>query len=117
MCRHGKVEGIMTTAMTIEMEDRHSPPFFRKLPVSIERGEGVYVWDEEGKRYLDFTGGWGVTSLGHAHPVITNALMEQANKIIQNPSSGLTYSPVRARLLSLLGRILPSGLTRVFFSS
>jgi acetylornithine/N-succinyldiaminopimelate aminotransferase len=49
--------------------------------------------------------------------VITDALLEQSKKIIQNPNSGLTYSPVRARLLSLMGEILPAPLTRVFFSN
>lgn len=67
--------------------------------------------------YIDFTSGWGVTCIGHAHPVIIDALMEQGRKIIQNPNSGLTYSPARARLLSLLAGILPSGLTRVFFTN
>jgi acetylornithine/N-succinyldiaminopimelate aminotransferase len=47
----------MTTTKTIEMEDEYAPPFFRKIPISIERGEGVYVWDEEGNRFLDFTAG------------------------------------------------------------
>ena len=107
----------MSTQKTIEIEDQSSPPFFSKIPVSIERGEGVYCWDEEGKRFLDFTSGWGVTCLGHASPVITNALLEQSRKIIQNPNSGLTYSPVRADLLSLMREILPSNLTRVFFSN
>ena len=107
----------MTTSKTIQLEDKYSPPFFRKIPVSIERGAGVHVWDEEGNRFLDFTSGWGVTCLGHAHPVITDALMEQGRKIIQNPNSGLTYSPVRARLLSLMAEILPAPLTRVFFSN
>jgi acetylornithine/N-succinyldiaminopimelate aminotransferase len=107
----------MTTAKTIETEDRYTPPFFKKIPISIERGEGVYVWDEEGNRFLDFTAGWGVTCLGHAHPAITNALQEQGKKIIQNPNSGLTYSPIRARLLSLMRQILPSNLTRVFFTN
>lgn len=107
----------MSTEKTIEIEDRYMPPFFKKIPVSIDRGEGVYVWDEEGRRYLDFTAGWGVTCLGHAHPAITEALLEQSRKIIQSPNSGLTYSPVRARLLSLMRRILPSNLTRIFFSN
>lgn len=107
----------MTSIKTIQTEDSFSPPFFKKLPVSIERGAGVRVWDEEGNRYLDFTAGWGVTCLGHANPVITAALLEQSRKIIQNPDSGLTYSPVRARLLALLSEILPAPLTRVFFSN
>ena len=107
----------MTTQNTIEIEDRCTPPFFKKIPVSIARGEGVYVWDEEGNRYLDFTAGWGVTCLGHAHPVITRALQEQSTRILQGPNSGLTYSPVRAALLSLLREILPPNLTRIFFAN
>ena len=95
---------------TIATEDAHSAPFFNKTTISIERGEGLYVWDEEGNEYVDFTAGWGVTCLGHAHPVITEALAAQSRKIMQNPNSGITYSPARARLLSLLMEILPRGL-------
>ncbi len=104
-------------ADTISTEDAHFAPFFNRAPVSIERGQGIYVWDESGKRYLDFTAGWGVTSIGHASPVISQALAEQSKKIIHNPDSGLTYSPARARLLSLLKQVLPEGLTRVFFTN
>ena len=107
----------MSTPKTIEIEDQSSPPFFSKIPISIERGEGIYCSDEEGNRFLDFTSGWGVTCLGHASPVITDALLEQSRKIIQNPNSGLTYSPIRAKLLALMREILPSNLTRVFFSN
>jgi acetylornithine/N-succinyldiaminopimelate aminotransferase len=102
---------------TIATEDAHYAPFFNKTPISIERGEGIYVWDEDGNRYVDFTAGWGVTCLGHAHPVITEALAAQSRKIMQNPNSGITYSPARAKLISLLMDILPEGLTRVFFSN
>jgi acetylornithine/N-succinyldiaminopimelate aminotransferase len=107
----------MSTPDTIAVENAHMPPFFAKTPISIERGEGVWVWDEEGRRYLDLTAGWGVTSIGHAHPVIVRALAEQGARILQNPDSGLTYSPARARLLELLAGILPAGLTRVFFTN
>lgn len=107
----------MGTRETIAIENAHMPPFFTKIPVSIDRGDGVYVWDEEGNRYLDLTAGWGVTCIGHAHPTIQAALTEQAARILQNPNSGVTYSPVRARLLSLLADILPANLTRVFFTN
>ncbi len=107
----------MTSAETIRIEDAHMPRFYDKIPVSIERGEGIYVWDEEGKKYIDFTAGWGVTCLGHANPVILEALTNQGRKIIQNPNSGLTYSPIRARLLDLMRRILPKNLTKVFFTN
>ncbi len=107
----------MGTPDTIAVENAHMPPFFAKTPISIARGEGVWVWDEEGRRYLDLTAGWGVTSIGHAHPVIVRALTEQGARILQNPDSGLTYSPARASLLELLAGILPAGLTRVFFTN
>jgi len=107
----------VTSDSTFNTEDRHSVPFFVKQKVSIERGQGVYVWDEEGRKYIDFTAGWGVTCLGHAHPAITSAIGEQAGKIIQNPNSGLTYSPARAKLLSALVEVLPKKLSRVFFSN
>jgi acetylornithine/N-succinyldiaminopimelate aminotransferase len=107
----------MATPSTIATEDAHMPPFFVKTPISIARGEGVWVWDEEGEKYLDLTAGWGVTSIGHAHPVIQAALAEQSACILQNPDSGLTYSPARARLVSLLAAVLPEGLSRVFFTN
>ena len=107
----------MTTADTIAIEDASTPPFFAKIPISIVRGEGVYVWDEEGRRYLDLTAGWGVTSIGHAHPVIQEALVDQGALILQGPDAGLTYSPARARLLAVLTDVLPAGLTRVFFTN
>jgi acetylornithine/N-succinyldiaminopimelate aminotransferase len=107
----------MSSKKTFEIEDKYLAPFFVKQKVSIEKGKGIYVWDEEGKTYIDFTSGWGVTCIGHAHPVITAVLIEQGRNIIQNPNSGLTYSPVRARLLSLLTEILPPNLTRVFFTN
>jgi len=107
----------LSSQATFQTEDSRMIPFFAKQKVSIERGCGVYVWDEEGRRYIDFTSGWGVTCLGHAHPAITKALHEQAGKIIQNPNSGLTYSPVRARLAATLAEVLPGGLSRVFFTN
>lgn len=107
----------MTTTNTIKTENDLFAPFFNKTPVSIEKGDGVYVWDEEGKKYLDFTSGWGVTCIGHANPVITEALVNQSKKIIQNPNGGLTYSPPRASLLSLMRQILPPNLIRVFFTN
>lgn len=107
----------MASKTTFDIEDQYMAPFFVKQRISIEKGKGVFVWDEEGDQYLDFTSGWGVTCMGHAHPVITEALRKQAEKIIQNPNSGLTYSPARARLLSLMHEILPSNLTHVFFAN
>ncbi|MES3008338.1 MAG: aspartate aminotransferase family protein [Pseudomonadota bacterium] len=102
-------------SMTIE--DSFGLTICMKQPVAIERGLGSYVWDDKGEQYLDFTAGWGVTSLGHSHPVLVAAIQEQAGKLMQNPNSGFTYSPIRARLLTLLQEVLPPGLTRVFFAN
>lgn len=102
---------------TIETEDRLGITFCNRQPVSIERGEGCRVWDEEGKEYLDFTSGWGVTCLGHSHPVITDAIFKQAKKIIQNPNSGFTYSPSRARLLELLSEVIPMESAKIYFAN
>jgi acetylornithine/N-succinyldiaminopimelate aminotransferase len=101
--------------VTRQIEDTFFAPFFARIPLSIERGDGIYVYDENDAKYYDFTAGWGVTSIGHGSPVITDALVEQSRKIVQNPEAGKTYSPARARLLLLLHEILPHGLTRVFF--
>lgn len=107
----------MSSQNTYEIEDQYMAPFLEKQRISIDLGEGVYVWDEEGNKYLDFTSGWAVTCIGHANPVVTEALSEQGKKIIQNPNSGLTYSPARAKLLSLMRDVLPKNLTHVFFSN
>ena len=102
---------------TFQVEDTHYASFANKTKISIEKGEGVYAYDEEGKKYIDFTAGWGVTSIGHANPVIIDALLEQGQKIIQNPNSGATYSPARSKLISLMHEILPENLTRIFFAN
>jgi acetylornithine/N-succinyldiaminopimelate aminotransferase len=101
--------------MIQEIEDTYHIAFGTKHPLVIERGKGVYVWDTSGKRYLDFTAGWAVTSLGHAHPVHVRTISEQVRKISQNPDSGLTYSPPRALLLERMVKVLPENLRNVFF--
>lgn len=102
---------------TILLEDSLGITFCNRQQLAVERGEGCYVWDEAGKRFLDFTSGWGVTCLGHSHPVITEAIYKQAGKIIQNPNSGFTYSPARARLLALLKSVLPQSLSKIYFAN
>ena len=102
---------------SIEIEDRLGITFCNRQAIAIERGEGCVVWDEDGKEYLDFTSGWGVTCLGHSHPLITAAIVKQAQKIIQNPNSGFTYSPSRAKLLETLSGVLPDNLAKCYFAN
>ncbi len=66
-----------TDTTTIELEERFGIPFCKRQPLALVRGRGSRVWDEAGKAYLDFTSGWGVTSLGHCHPALQAALTAQ----------------------------------------
>ena len=59
----------------------------RAFSVMVERGEGVYLIDTEGRRYLDFTSGIGVTSTGHAHPKVARAIAEQAARLIHGQAT------------------------------
>ena len=101
----------------MQIEDSMGLTVCKRQPLVIERGEGAFVWDQYGNELLDFTSGWGVTCLGHAHPVMLAALAAQAGRIMQNPNSGFTYSPARARLLLELQQVLPAGLQRVYFAN
>ena len=65
-----------------ELLARYTVPNYGRLEMVPERGEGVWLWDETGRQYLDFGGGVAVTSLGHCPPVITKALVEQGSKLI-----------------------------------
>lgn len=103
------------TETWIRIENDLGLSFYNRQPVAIDYGVGTEVWDTEGKRYLDFTSGWGVACLGHAHPVVVEALTSQARRLTQNPNSGFTYSPARAKLLAALARILPDGLVGTYF--
>ena len=55
---------------------------YARLPVTFSHGEGVYLWDTEGRRYLDGISGIGVNGLGHGHPAVTTAIREQADKLV-----------------------------------
>lgn len=100
---------------TIDIENTLGLSFSERLEVAFTHGQGSYVWDEAGNAYLDFTSGWGVTCLGHSHEVVTSALAEQSQKIMQSPNAGFTYSPARASLLTQLHKVLPPNLVKSFF--
>ncbi len=65
----------------IQLEDKYGAHNYHPLPVVLERGEGVYVWDVEGKRYFDFLSAYSAVNQGHCHPKIVNALVEQAKTL------------------------------------
>lgn len=65
----------------IDLEDKYSAHNYHPLPVVLERGEGVFMWDVEGKKYYDFLSGYSAVNQGHCHPKIVKALIEQAGKL------------------------------------
>jgi acetylornithine/LysW-gamma-L-lysine aminotransferase len=95
---------------TMELEERYAAGTYPKRDVVLVRGQGVYVWDEAGNRYLDCVGGHGVSLLGHCHPVVTDAICQQAQEMVTCP--GIFYNNRRAQLLATLAEL--SGLQRAF---
>lgn len=73
---------------------------YARRPIALVKGQGTYAWDEAGKKYIDFTSGIAVLSLGHAHPAIVDAITKQANEIWH--TSNLFASPVQEKLAQTL---------------
>ncbi len=71
----------LTSEKAIELEDKYGAHNYHPLPVVIDKGEGVYVWDVEGKKYFDFLSAYSAVNQGHCHPDIINALNEQAQRL------------------------------------
>lgn len=89
------------------IESRYASGVYPKRDLVLVRGEGVYVWDEEGRCYLDATGGQGVALLGHNPPAVRAALQEQMDRLMICPE--IFYNDRRAQLLEALQSILPGG--------
>lgn len=83
-------------------------------PVVAERGEGVHLFGTDGRRYLDFTAGIGVTSTGHCHPRVVAAAQEQVATLIHGQYTTVLHRPLQ-RLVERLGSVLPEGLDSLFF--
>jgi acetylornithine/N-succinyldiaminopimelate aminotransferase len=73
---------------------------YRRAPVEFVRGEGAWLWDAEGNRYLDFVSGISVCSVGHCHPVVVEAIREQAGRLLH--VSNLFYTEPMIRLAERL---------------
>jgi acetylornithine/N-succinyldiaminopimelate aminotransferase len=97
----------------IALEKKYYVPVVRRQPVVIVRGKGSWVWDADGKEYLDLIGGWAVNALGHCHPVVTQAITEQAMTLVQ--TSNQFYTIPQILLAQLL--VEHSCLDRVFFGN
>lgn len=94
-----------------------SSSYNRLYPAMIEKGQGCWVWDIDGNKFLDYTAGIGVCSTGHCHPDIVAVINEQVARLI-HISGALFYYPVQVRLAEKLVEIIPGGMNyKVFFSN
>lgn len=93
-----------------------SPILKQATGVIAARGEGVYLFDEDDRRYLDFTAGIGVTSTGHCHPRVVEAAQRQVGTLIHAQYTTVMHRPLLT-LVERLGEVLPEGLDRVFFAN
>ncbi|MBI2866819.1 MAG: aspartate aminotransferase family protein [Chloroflexi bacterium] len=101
------------TSQWIERASRRYMNTGKRQPITLVRGEGARVWDDQGKEYLDFVAGWGVCCLGHSHPAVLKALEQQSKQLIQ--VSNQFYSAPQIELAELLAQL--SGLEKVFFGN
>src|SRR5215510_6429767 len=107
----------MTTSSTSALEEiqareaLHVLQTYRRNPVTFVRGEGVRLFDSEGREYFDLLSGIGVASLGHAHPRLAEAIADQAKTLLH--TSNLFFHPLQGQLAERLTAL--SGLERAFF--
>jgi acetylornithine/N-succinyldiaminopimelate aminotransferase len=106
----------MTTSHAFKTTGDYCPfmPVFAPPQVMFVRGQGTELWDADGKRYLDFLGGLAVIALGHSHPVIADAIAEQARTLLH--VSNLFANPVATEVAGTLDRLLGGG-GQIFFSN
>jgi len=101
----------MSLATVMRAESQFLVPTYERYPVLFTKGRGVYLYDSEGKRYLDFLSGIGVNALGYGHPAIKKVIAQQSQKLIH--VSNLFFHEYQAELAKRLTRM--SGLDRAFF--
>ena len=101
----------MSTEEVIAAGQKYVMNTYGRLPIVIDKGEGCYVWDLDGNRYLDLVAGIAVNSLGHSHPAVTKAIQEQCGKLLH--CSNLYWIENQVKLAKLL--VEKSGLGKAFF--
>jgi predicted acetylornithine/succinylornithine family transaminase len=109
----GAVITMTTAEEVIQRERNFLLQTYGRYPLVVERGKGVFLFDLDGKKYLDFVAGLGVNALGHAHPRIVKTIREQAARAVH--LSNLYYNEYQGRLAEKL--CILSGLQRAFFSN
>src|SRR2546423_5562515 len=108
----------MSSSDTIRKHKEYLFPavsMYYQEPIALVKGEGQYVWDDAGKRYLDAFGGVLTVSVGHANPKVVNAIVEQVKKI--SHTSTLYANAEQSNLAEKLAAISPGDLSKTFFTS
>lgn len=104
-----------STTAILQLDESLQPPLYAKRGIVLVRGEGVWLYDSDGQRYLDLMSNYGVNILGHAHLRVTAAIVGQAGRLLSCHQS--FASDVRAAFLEKLLSIAPHGLARAFLSN
>jgi len=95
------------------LTERYIAHTYKRQPLTLVKGRGMFVWDSRGKRYVDFVGGIAVCSLGHCYPALVKAVSAQAKKLMH--VSNLYYIQPQAELAALLTKIVPKPIDKFFF--
>ncbi len=99
----------------VDLEEKLMANVYAKRPIVITKGKGALVWDINGKEYIDCTGSYGVSIIGHSHPKVVEAVRRQAETLISCHAS--FYNEARSGLLQKITRIAPKGLNKVFLAN
>src|SRR5262245_51420836 len=103
-----------STADWLELDRKYRIKGRNDISHVLVKGDGVWVWDADGKAYIDFESGQVCASTGHCHPAYTQAIVDQAAQLVQT-GTGYT-SPARVLLARKLAEIMPPGLERSYFA-
>lgn len=103
--------GLMDSNQIKNTADNYIIPSYNRIPLSLIKGKGAYLWDVNNKKYLDFVSGLAVTNLGHCHPEVVKAAQEQAKRLFH--TSNLYYTEPQTRLAEVLSKNSLGG--KVFF--
>lgn len=105
----------MTSQMVFDREDKFGAHNYHPLPVALERGEGIFVWDCEGRKYYDFLSAYSAVNQGHCHPKILKALVDQAQTLALTSRYGKNLCRILNRTFVKLCLANPGHSTQPFW--
>lgn len=91
----------LTSEMVFSREDRYGAHNYHPLPVALSKGQGVYVWDVEGRKYFDFLSAYSAVNQGHCHPKIIKAMIDQAQVLTLTSRYLNAFKQIRRNLINI----------------